>query len=77
MKTSFQETILYSQKRADFRVPTAVQWVKTPTAQRHRFYPLWCSGLKDLALPHCPVGCSCSSDSIPGPGTSIWNRYSH
>ena len=27
--------------------------------------------VKDLVLPHCGIGCSCSLDSIPGPGTSI------
>ena len=34
-------------------------------------FPLWHSGLRIWHCPSCGMGCSCSSDPIPGPGTSF------
>ena len=34
-------------------------------------FPLWYSGLRIWHCYKCGSGCSCSSDMIPGPGTSI------
>ena len=33
--------------------------------------------VKDLALPQTGVDHSCSSGLTPGPGTSVWCRYSY
>ena len=38
-------------------------WVLSPTQH---------SGLKDWLCHSCGIGCSCSSDSVPGLGTSIF-----
>ena len=51
-----------------------MQWVKNPTAvARVVDASVPClaglSGLKDLVLLQLCIGCSCSSDSTPGPGT--------
>ena len=32
-------------------------------------FSLWCSGLRIQHCLSCDIGCSCSSDSLPGPGT--------
>ena len=54
-----------------------VQWVKNPTAVAPVAAEVWVQslawrrGLKDLSCRSCGVAYDCSSDSIPGPGTSI------
>ena len=35
------------------------------------------SGLRILDCGNCGMGCSCSSDLIPGLGASIWCRWGH
>ena len=59
------------------------QWVKNPVAAGQVSSKAWVwslarhSGLRIQHLHSCAVGCSYSSDSIPGLGTSICSGYDH
>ena len=62
----------------DLRVPGVTQQVNYPAAAAQFSVVVLsidsvlaqCSGLRIQQCLSCEAGCSCSSDSIPGPGTS-------
>ena len=53
---------------------TTQQFLLTTTTERNKEFPLWHSGLRIWQCHNYGIGCSCGSDSIPGPGTSISHR---
>ena len=58
-------------------VPTEAQWVKNLTAAAQVAAEVWIRSpaqLSGLRIWHC---CSCSLESISGPGTSICHGCSH
>ena len=57
----------------DMSVMAAVVWAQVQSSAS-------CSGLRIWCCRNCGIGCSCSSDSIPGLGTSIChgaNTHTH
>ena len=65
--------------KKDYGVPAVAQWIKNPTASEVWVQPLaqHSSRLKIQNCYGCSAGCSCGSDSIPGPATSIYHGYNH